>query len=112
MRLWQCPREGRGNPVLIEDLRVQGRHDAIGHEGFQATVLPPFIDRCWVTQELGQENLVVALQTNCLVGSAALDETVKRLPRRRSAVDVIAEEDLDWASDGASGKIRVNLRKE
>src|SRR4051812_14576139 len=108
MRLWQCAGEGRGDPVLIESLLVQGRHDAIGHEGFQATVLPPFFQRSWVTQELGQENLVIAFQINCLLGPAALDERVERLPRRRSAVDVITQEDRERASDWASGKIGVN----
>src|SRR5215813_7797515 len=112
MRLRQCAREGRGNPVPRGSLLVQGRHDTIGNECFQAAVLPPLFDRSRVAQELGQKNLVVASQTNCLVGSTALDEAVERLSRLRSAVDVITQEQLNRAFDWAICKIAIDAREE
>ena len=111
MRLWQCARERYGKPIPLGSLLVQRRHDAIRHQGLQPAVLPPLLDSSWIAQELGQKHLVVAFQTNCLVRSTALDQTIKNLPRRRSAVDVITQKHLYWAIDRAGSQVGVDARE-
>jgi hypothetical protein len=87
-------------------------HYAVGEKSVEAAHLLPFGEYRWITQKLHRALFVIALEKQHIVLSLACYQQVDDLPRARSAVDVVAEENLDRVGSRSHLKIVVDSHEK
>jgi hypothetical protein len=89
--------------VLFVSIRFDRGYDPVRHQGLQSPIFPPRLKPGSVLQNLEQERFMIALEKDALVAKAAVDEQIDGLPRRRSAIDIIAEKDMQRSGRPSTG---------
>src|SRR5262245_16412042 len=88
---------------------THGRLEPIGQQGLEPTNLPPLFKYRRITQKPERESIVIAFEKYRLERVADSDQAVENLARRRTAVDVVADEKENGPVYGVESCIKVDL---
>jgi hypothetical protein len=91
---------------------IEWRHDAVGLQRIEATVLAPMFEKFGIAEEIEQEHFMVAFQADHLMGLAALDQALENQTRVGASIDVVSEEDLDGPLHRKARKVLVDMEQQ
>jgi DDE superfamily endonuclease len=93
-------------------IRIDDRRHAVGQKRLEPSELSPVIERGGIAQKPRNIGFVVALEADHAMALATRNQKIEHFTRLRSAVDVIAEQNLNDPGGRVGGHVGVDPGKE
>lgn len=111
MVFWHALQQGARKFVLLGLIRLDRRRQTVRHQGLKPAIFLPRSKPTGVLQHLKQKRFVVTLEKDALMATAAFNQQINGLSRRRSTIDIITQKDMQRPNRPGASQMMIDCRE-